>query len=272
GWPIEADGQGSSLHRTATDVWGNVPTSWNPLDPTPGNTPWAAGLPGDFDADGDVDSLDLGIWKGGFGITTGATLGDGDADGDGDVDGNDFLTWQQNFGIGLAPGSSGSGALGSNAILPTGGKSMESETSSDPATNHSPQSIPVAKSIQPADELYAAPLFRNEVLRIQQPNQSTNQKSALDDVWSDYYNDSNRVFLTKTSAQQPAQESIGPRLGIKPFHEGLLKRNDSPVDSLARNRIRSQNTQQEFQTSEWKKSLDDLFGIEDGLSGILRKV
>jgi hypothetical protein len=43
-----------------------------------------------------VDSVDLGIWKTGFG--TGTTKADGDADDDGDVDGNDFLIWQQQFG------------------------------------------------------------------------------------------------------------------------------------------------------------------------------
>ena len=46
---------------------------------------------GDFDADGDVDGVDLGIWETGFGTQTNASIGDGDADGDQDVNGYDFL-------------------------------------------------------------------------------------------------------------------------------------------------------------------------------------
>ena len=53
---------------------------------------------GDFDADDDVDSVDLGIWSSGYGMASGATRADGDADGDGDVDGLDFLAWQRNYG------------------------------------------------------------------------------------------------------------------------------------------------------------------------------
>ncbi|NQU25968.1 MAG: lamin tail domain-containing protein, partial [Candidatus Nealsonbacteria bacterium] len=37
GWPLAADGAGASLHRTATNVWGNVPASWTALDPSPGS-------------------------------------------------------------------------------------------------------------------------------------------------------------------------------------------------------------------------------------------
>ena len=55
-------------------------------------------VPGDFDADGDVDSDDLPIWETGYGIASGADATDGDADGDEDVDGDDFLLWQANFG------------------------------------------------------------------------------------------------------------------------------------------------------------------------------
>jgi T5SS/PEP-CTERM-associated repeat protein len=52
-------------------------------------------LPGDFDADEDVDSGDLAQWRGDFGVN-----GDSDADSDGDSDGADFLAWQQQFGRG----------------------------------------------------------------------------------------------------------------------------------------------------------------------------
>ena len=51
-----------------------------------------AATPGDFDADGDVDSADLVLWKGDFGLNA-----DSDADNDGDTDGADFLIWQQNW-------------------------------------------------------------------------------------------------------------------------------------------------------------------------------
>jgi hypothetical protein len=56
-------------------------------------------IPGDFDADEDVDGIDLDAWENNFGAT-GATLAMGDADGDADVDGSDFLVWQQNLGSG----------------------------------------------------------------------------------------------------------------------------------------------------------------------------
>ncbi len=60
-----------------------------------------AGIPGDFDGDGDVDAFDLGIWQTGFDTTSGATVSDGDADGDGDVDAFDLGLWQTNFGTGV---------------------------------------------------------------------------------------------------------------------------------------------------------------------------
>jgi hypothetical protein len=50
-------------------------------------------VPGDFDADGDVDDDDLAVWRTEFGLGAG-----GDADGDGDTDGGDFLAWQRHLG------------------------------------------------------------------------------------------------------------------------------------------------------------------------------
>ena len=56
--------------------------------------------PGDFNRDGTVGTADLPLWQAGFGLTSGAGIGDGDANGDGQVDGIDFLIWQENFGTG----------------------------------------------------------------------------------------------------------------------------------------------------------------------------
>jgi hypothetical protein len=50
-------------------------------------------MPGDFDGDALVNTLDLAQWKGDYGIN-----GDSDADADGDSDGHDFLLWQRNYG------------------------------------------------------------------------------------------------------------------------------------------------------------------------------
>jgi autotransporter-associated beta strand protein len=63
-------------------------------------------VPGDFDADGDVDGADFVAWQTHFPTATGATLADGDADGDDDVDGADFVVWQTNFPFTPGPGAS----------------------------------------------------------------------------------------------------------------------------------------------------------------------
>ncbi len=47
---------------------------------------------GDFDGDGDVDDVDLGLWRSSFGVDPGA---DGDSDGDSDL--SDLLGWQRNY-------------------------------------------------------------------------------------------------------------------------------------------------------------------------------
>jgi len=54
--------------------------------------------PGDFNADGVVDGVDLAGWLSGAGMTEAATHWQGDADGDADVDGGDFLAWQRRLG------------------------------------------------------------------------------------------------------------------------------------------------------------------------------
>ena len=62
---------------------------------------------GDFNADGEVNGADLGLWKVGFGKQTGAVRGDGDANQDGRVDGSDLLVWQREFGSGAATANAG---------------------------------------------------------------------------------------------------------------------------------------------------------------------
>jgi hypothetical protein len=60
-----------------------------------------APLPGDFNADGAVDDLDLAAWSTHYGQST-ASPAQGDGDADGDVDGDDFLIWQRGVGVGPA--------------------------------------------------------------------------------------------------------------------------------------------------------------------------
>ncbi|MBN1851135.1 MAG: lamin tail domain-containing protein [Pirellulales bacterium] len=113
-WPTEADGGGDSLTRTSAYDFAPFASSWIASSPSPGSVPFVAPMPGDFNADGNVDSDDLVLWKAGFGTLMGAVTGDGDADKDGDVDGQDFLIWQQNF---QSPSASTGGASGSSIDL-----------------------------------------------------------------------------------------------------------------------------------------------------------
>jgi hypothetical protein len=56
-----------------------------------------AATPGDFDLNGSIDQVDLGIWEQYYGTASGASVTTGDADDDGDVDGADLLLWQTNY-------------------------------------------------------------------------------------------------------------------------------------------------------------------------------
>jgi hypothetical protein len=60
-------------------------------------------IPGDFDLDGTVDAVDLGIWQQLYGTSQVQGYLPGDADGDGYVGGRDFLIWQRNHGQSQSP-------------------------------------------------------------------------------------------------------------------------------------------------------------------------
>lgn len=60
-------------------------------------SPAPVAIPGDFDADGDVDGADYIVWQTHNPTPSGATPATGDADGDGIVNGADFAIWQANF-------------------------------------------------------------------------------------------------------------------------------------------------------------------------------
>jgi rhamnogalacturonan endolyase len=71
-------------------------------------------IPGDFDLDGTVDEVDLGIWQQTYGMTQAQGYLPGDANGDGRVNGRDFTIWQRNYGQsqgGLAASMATSSAL-----------------------------------------------------------------------------------------------------------------------------------------------------------------
>lgn len=55
---------------------------------------------GDFNGDGSVNDVDLGMWQASVGVN-----GAADADHDGDSDGSDFLLWQRHLSAASAPGN-----------------------------------------------------------------------------------------------------------------------------------------------------------------------
>jgi len=70
----------------------------------------AAGVPGDFNADGQVDASDYTVWRDAFGQTGAGLAADGNRDLH--VDDADYATWKANFGASLE----GGGAAGATAV------------------------------------------------------------------------------------------------------------------------------------------------------------
>jgi rhamnogalacturonan endolyase len=71
-------------------------------------------IPGDFDLDGNVNDVDLGIWQQTYGMTQAQGYLPGDANGDGKVNGRDYMIWQRNYGLsqgGLAATTATSSAM-----------------------------------------------------------------------------------------------------------------------------------------------------------------
>jgi hypothetical protein len=58
-WPSHADGLGSTLTRVNLSGWGNDPQSWAAATATPGSAGAFVPLPGDSNADGQFDQLDI---------------------------------------------------------------------------------------------------------------------------------------------------------------------------------------------------------------------
>jgi hypothetical protein len=97
-WPTAADGAGSSL-EIINPVGGADAANWRPSVAHGGSPGWdgAAGLPGDYNADGVVEGADFLTWQRTLGSNTPALVG---ADGSNNrlVDGADLAIWANNFG------------------------------------------------------------------------------------------------------------------------------------------------------------------------------
>lgn len=83
--------------NNSLDLGGNTLTITGPGLVNINNSAEVFMLEADFDGNGVVNSVDLGIWETNYGAT-GASKADGDADGDGVVSGFDFLVIQQQLG------------------------------------------------------------------------------------------------------------------------------------------------------------------------------
>ncbi len=98
--PEVASWAGLSFNNTVSDISRVFVQSWDSgsqWDHLLIESSGGGAIPGDFDADNDVDGVDFGLWQAGYPTASGASLINGDADADGDVDGVDFGIWQANY-------------------------------------------------------------------------------------------------------------------------------------------------------------------------------
>lgn len=86
---------GTRKRLTKLDAAALTDIGWSVVAPPPPTYNVA-----DFNEDSSVNSADLAMWRGAFGLNA-----NGDADGDNDSDGRDFLIWQRNFGATSASGT-----------------------------------------------------------------------------------------------------------------------------------------------------------------------
>lgn len=127
GWPADADGEGKSLVFIGPFDANEDPTSGSPADPYDNPTQWqasqqeggspgsdgaASSIPGDYDGNGTVETLDYEKWKSDFGMVVTPGAGS-DGNGNGVVDAGDYSVWRDNLGA-MAPGAGagGGGAVG----------------------------------------------------------------------------------------------------------------------------------------------------------------
>ena len=71
-------------------------------------------IPGDYDADGDVDADDYRAWSAAFGTSDAAA----DGNGDGVVDAADYAVWRTNLGSSVHSGTGSVAAAGENNVVP----------------------------------------------------------------------------------------------------------------------------------------------------------
>jgi autotransporter-associated beta strand protein len=107
--------------------WKVVPDEGSGEGDGPGTVVVARTYYGDFNLDGTVDGLDLDIWKGSFGMESGAVFAEGDPNYDGQVDGLDLDLWKATFGATIGEAAGGEGA-------PAGGAPVAGTPVPEPGT------------------------------------------------------------------------------------------------------------------------------------------
>ena len=88
--------------------------SWDPRKI--GAAPQPPELPGDYNADGRVNTADYTVWRNALGTNVDEYTG-ADGDGDGQVDAGDYGVWKTHFGESLGGASNGSGAIEAFQLL-----------------------------------------------------------------------------------------------------------------------------------------------------------